>query len=142
MVGCLEQQGSSGHSSSCVTSELIRSEDSEVLERPAAADNVVFLPKDMWTVLKDSGSGGSIVETGWLVQRDLALVSVCEFESSNKPKVSCQSASISYHVKMIWVLNELIYICSSFKPPHQLQACTQNLLNMESLLYKSINSRP
>jgi len=79
-------QGSSGHSSSCVTSELIRSEDSEVLERPAAADNVIFLPKDMWTVLKDSGSGGFIVETGWLVQRDLALVSVCEFESSNKPK--------------------------------------------------------
>ena len=32
--------------------------------------------------------------------------------------------------------------CSSFKPPHYLQACTKNFPNMEGLVFKTINSLP
>ena len=34
------------------------------------------------------------------------------------------------------------YKCSCFKPPHQFQACTENLHNIESFVCKITNSRP
>ena len=38
--------------------------------------------------------------------------------------------------------NELEIKYSSFEPPHRIQACTENLLNMESIVCNTTNSRP
>lgn len=45
------------------------------------ADEALYLPKDSWTCLRKSESGNAVVETGWLVQPDQAIVSICEVGS-------------------------------------------------------------
>lgn len=68
------------------SSELISSgvEDGE----RQLPDTVLYLPKDTWTSLSKSESGGTVVETGWLVEPDQAIVTICELESSGDLKVS------------------------------------------------------
>ena len=44
--------------------------------------------------------------------------------------------STSWHAKLSLTLNWTNIGCSSFKPPHYLQACTKNLPNMEGVVCK------
>ncbi|XP_024402159.1 uncharacterized protein [Physcomitrium patens] len=62
----------------------------EIFER-TLADSFLFLclPKDMWTLLTRTDSGGTLVETGWLVNPDQCIVSRCEFEESGILKGVC-----------------------------------------------------
>lgn len=52
------------------------------------ADEALYLPKDSWTCLRKSESGNAVVETGWLVQPDQAIVSICEVGSFGDLKVN------------------------------------------------------
>ena len=75
------------------SSELVSS-GMEDMERQMA-DTVLYLPKDTWTSLSKSESGGTVVETGWLVKPDQAIVSICEFGSSGDLKVSDNFSGVS-----------------------------------------------
>lgn len=72
------------HQQEYTSSELISSgvEDGE----RQLPDTVLYLPKDTWTSLSKSESGGTVVETGWLVEPDQAIVTICELESSGDLK--------------------------------------------------------
>ena len=50
--------------------------------------------------------------------------------------------STSWHTKMSLTFNELIENVLLVKPPHYLQACTENLPNMECVVCKITNSQP
>lgn len=69
------------------SSELVSS-GSEVIERTLSSTFLyLYLPKDTWTLLLKTESEGTTIETGWLVQPDLAIVTKCEIGSSGDLKV-------------------------------------------------------
>ncbi len=53
-------------------------------------DDTIFLPKDLWTYVNMAQNGGTVIETGWLVNLDQSIVSGCHLESSGEIKVSIQ----------------------------------------------------
>ncbi|KAG0626942.1 hypothetical protein M758_2G163200 [Ceratodon purpureus] len=68
------------------SSELTRS-GTEVLQRtPTNTFLYGWLPKDMWTLLLKTESGGTTIETGWLAEPDMMIVTKCEIGSSGDLK--------------------------------------------------------
>ncbi|CAN5955590.1 unnamed protein product [Sphagnum jensenii] len=49
-------------------------------------DDTIFLPKDLWTYVNLAQNGGTVIETGWLVNLDQSIVSGCQLESSGEIK--------------------------------------------------------
>jgi hypothetical protein len=73
---------------SCQITELT-SVSSKEWERELL-DDTIFLPKDLWTYVNMAQNGGTVIETGWLVNLDQSIVSGCQLESSGEIKVSIQ----------------------------------------------------
>jgi len=64
------------------SSQLVSS-GTEVVEKTFSSTFLnLCLPKDTWTLLLKTESGGTTIETGWLVQPELMLVTKCEIGSS------------------------------------------------------------
>jgi len=62
---------------------------SEVIDRTYSSTFLYLgLPKDTWTLLMKTESGATTIETGWLVQPDLVMVTNCEIGSSGDLVVS------------------------------------------------------
>ncbi|KAH9552238.1 hypothetical protein CY35_09G054200 [Sphagnum magellanicum] len=49
-------------------------------------DDTIFLPKDLWTYVNMAQNGGTVIETGWLVNLDQSIVFGCQLESSGEIK--------------------------------------------------------
>jgi hypothetical protein len=70
------------------SSELVHT-GSEVVERNWSSTFLYgWFSKDTWTLLMKTESGATTIETGWLVEPDLMMVTMCEVGTSGNLKVS------------------------------------------------------